>query len=139
MNVPIELKDFKLVNTKGVLIKLFKFESMKTKAGLVDPLFEAYETEGGKFASKLSDKIYQSRGVVVAISPSAAKYINDSWAGVSLDVGDVVLVAPQVVNRESEFLINRELPVTGNKGFIAVHPNSIDAIDTSNKIEIIYE
>ena len=139
MNVPIELKGMTLVNTKGVLVKLFKFEEVtKTKSGLVDPLFEQYHTEGGKFASKLSDAKYQSRGVVVKISPSAQKYIDEAWAGEKLSIGDISLVSPTSVNRSEEFLINRELPVTGDKGFIMVHPNSIDALE-NNKIEITYE
>lgn len=139
MKMPIKLRDMTLVNTKGVLVKLFKFEEVTTtKSGLVDPLFEEYHTEGGKFASKLSDAKYQSRGVVVKISPSAQKYIDEAWAGEKLQIGDIILVSPTSVNRSEEFLINRELPVTGDKGFIMVHPNSIDALE-NNKIEITYE
>lgn len=139
MKVPFKLKDMTLVNTKGVLVKLFEFEEVtKTKSGLIDPLFEQYHTEGGKYASKLSDKKYQSRGVVVKISPSAQKYIQDSWAGVELNIGDVIMVSPASVSRTEEFIIDRELPVAGDKGFIMVHPNSIDALENS-KISIVYE
>ena len=139
MRIPIELKDMTLVNTKGVLVKLFQFEEVTTtKSGLVDPLFEQYHTEGGKFASKLSDAKYQSRGVVVKISPSATKYIDEAWAGITLSPGDVILVSPASVTRSEEFLINRELPVTGDKGFIMIHPNSIDGLENT-KIELTYD
>lgn len=141
MKVPHQLKDIQLVGHKGVLIKLRQFDSIITKreSGLEDALYEAHYTEGGRPSSSLSNKKYQTVGVVVSISPQSKKYIKDTWEGIDLTPGMIVWVNQHSVNRENEFLIERNKAVTGDKGFIAVHPNSIEAIEETIIESIEYE
>lgn len=133
------LANIQLVGNKGVLVKLRPFESIVTKreSGLEDPLYEAHYTEGGKPSSKLSSKKYQPVGTVIAISPQSKKYIKDTWEGINLIPGMTVWVSQHSVNRENEFLIERDKPVTGDKGYVAVHPNSIEAIEETQIEEIV--
>lgn len=141
MNIPKELANVQLVGHKGVLIKLRKYESITTKreSGLEDVLYERYHTEGGKKSTKISGKEYQPVGVVVAISPQSKKYIKETWEGVTLQPGQIVWINQHSVSGENEFLIERSKAVTGNKGFIAVHPNSIEAIEDTEIITLNYE
>lgn len=140
ITVPHQLKDVQLVGHKGVLIKLYPFKSVITKreSGLEDALYEAHYTEGGKPASSLSSKKYQPVGVVIGISPQSKKYIKDTWEGIDLTPGRVVWVTQHSVSKENEFLIERDKAVTGDKGFISVHPNSIEAVEETQIIPIEY-
>lgn len=46
----MNIENHKVLGSKGILIKLEEFEEkiQKNEAGVIQPLFENYETDGGK-------------------------------------------------------------------------------------------
>lgn len=80
-------------------------------SGLVNPVFENYETDGGKASSRISNKHYLTIGVVlVTTSPD-------------LKVGDTVTVMPSSANRNYFFPLDRSQLQPPFDGTILV-PNS---------------
>jgi co-chaperonin GroES (HSP10) len=135
--VPSNVLSYTFVNSRGILIKSFKFEeNTTTKSGLEIPAYKNHFTQGGKEVSRMNEKEYSTRAIVVAISPSASKYIEEHWNGVSLQPGDEVLVMPQGISGSTEFYLDRDKPVTGDDGYFILHPNSIDC-KTNNHYELI--
>lgn len=110
------------VSPGSILLRLFKFEHLsETKGGLLNPDNEAYQTEGGKYSTKLNEAQYQFRGIVVAVSEET-----------TVKPGDIVWISPRVISKERAFYIDREERVSIDMGYFFAYPGEIQAIEKSN-------
>lgn len=141
ITIPKILSQITLVNSSGVLVLLDKFSSptLTTPSGIEIPAYDTYYTEGGKHAAKHSDKEFSSQGTVIAISPTAAKYVTENWAGSTLSPGDRVWIQPTVANNRSMFELDRLAPVIMDQPpYIIIHPTNIEAkLPESAQIEYV--
>jgi co-chaperonin GroES (HSP10) len=94
-------------------------EHTKTDAGILIPLQEVYETDGGKIATRTSSKNYLSRGEVIHIGDKVTIPVN---------VGDKVYVVKHAVNPAYEFFEKRDSLVQDPSGLICIPEGMIEAI-----------
>lgn len=103
----------------------------KSSSGLEIPLFYNAESDGGKPIAKVSDKQYLSKGTIQAISPYAAKKLEE--LGASIKVGDRVFVNPNTVSANYQFFTTRHSLVQDFEGVICVSHQLIEAKIPSNE------
>jgi co-chaperonin GroES (HSP10) len=105
-----------------VIILLDKAEDHTvTESGLIIPLFENAESDGGKPISKLSLKRYLSVGTVLALSATAQEKLP------TINVGDRVYVTPSSASPNYQFLPDRSQLVEDWTGMISVSHILIEA------------
>ena len=64
-DVPTEILNGETLDG-NIIIRLFKFEAMQDNDGkLLEPKWKAFETEGGKWAAKIENAEYTSKGIVI--------------------------------------------------------------------------
>lgn len=114
-----------ILNDK-VLIKLDLLEDhSKSESGLSIPLYEAYQTEGGRPSAKLSDKTYLAQGEVILCSPSAAKKLEEQ--GTPISIGQKVFVTMSSVSPAYQFFMDRSNLVLEFDGHILIPYTFIEA------------
>ncbi len=97
-----------------------------TDGGVIIPLFENGETDGGRPKSNLSHKKYLSVGTVVAISEVAKDKL-------PVLVGDRVYVTPTAASANYQFLTDRSQLIENWDGYIAIPHTLIEAKINNNE------
>jgi hypothetical protein len=126
----LEILDGKLI------LRLLKYTGEQDNDGLLlERKFKAFETEGGKQASKIEDWDFSMKAVVIkkpeqdyidALTNTELKY---RYA--KLDVGDVVWLPMTLMNDSNAvFIHERNYPVQGFEGYLAVHVGSVQMKET---------
>ena len=109
-----------------VLIQLDKSEEHTTlSSGLTIPLYENYETDGGRPGAKASDKKFLSQGTVVALSQSASKKLEENNS--PLNIGDKVFVTQNAVSPQYQFFPDRSNLFIQFEGLISIPHVLIEA------------
>lgn len=109
-----------------VLIKLDHVESKpKDDSGIIVPLFEQAETDGGRPDFKVSNRQYLPKGEIVAISPAASKMYQEE--GTPLVPGDRVYVSIAALSNAFHFYPERDNLVIPFDGHVLLQPNLIEA------------
>lgn len=120
------LDNYNVHGPKGVLIQLHERpEATVTESGIMIPKFKAYETEGGRPASKLATEKYSLIGTILQISEKAQETLDDNKQ--PYKVGDTVSVFPQAKQQHCWFLLDKINPVTDWTGLILIIPAQIEA------------
>lgn len=118
-----------------VLIKLDEQPTHTvTSSGIVNPLFENYETDGGKLGAKASSRKFLAQGTVVQVSQVAKERMNiqndpveTPYVLPAVDKGDRVFVTPNASSQNYMFLTDRSQLVSEWDGYICVPHNLIEA------------
>lgn len=104
-----------------VLIQLDLMEDHTiTPSGVVVPLYQNIESDGGRPDIKESNLRYLSKGTVVSISDSVKEKV-------PLSAGDRVFVAPSCVSPTYQFYSRRTGLVENFEGLISIPPAFIEA------------
>lgn len=105
-----------------VIVLLDKAEDHTvTEGGLIIPLFENAESDGGRPISKLSLKRYLSIGTILAMSPTAQEKLP------TVKVNDRVYVTPSSASPNYQFLPDRTQLVEDWNGMISISHVLIEA------------
>lgn len=118
----ITLNDLTLLHDR-VVIQLDEVGDTITEGGVIVPLYENYETDGGKPGSKVSSKKYTNTGTVLALSESASKQIPALQAGNKVFVSNSSVSTPQY-----HFYIDRTKLVQDFTGVISIPAILVEAI-----------
>lgn len=123
---------FKVVGSKGILVKLFPFTTERvTPEGVHYPLFENYETEGqGRIKSKIADNVkWASKGEIVQISTKADKILKEEE--IFIEKGSIVYLSRNAAHPSNQFLIEREIPTSSLdfNGYVLIRPTEIEAVE----------
>lgn len=109
-----------------VLVKLDSLEThSETDNGIVIPLYEQYETDGGRPAAKLSNKKYLSKGEVIDFSPLAAKKLEEQETPITKH--QRVYVNINAVSPNYQFFPKRDSLVIDFDGYILIPYTLIEA------------
>lgn len=119
---------YEVVGSKGVLIQLDKYPSQETTTdfGVIVPKYEAYETEGGRPASKVVNEVYTTTGTIIQISAKARETLDEEK--IDVQPGSRVYIYPAAKNPSNWFFPDRTKPVQDFDGLLLVQPNMIQAI-----------
>lgn len=93
----------------------------ETDSGIIIPLNELTETDGGRITTRPSNRKYFSSGTVVALSDKSSEMLSHS-----IKVGDRVYVNDRVVNKDYQFFPDRTKLVQEFKGDILISANYIE-------------
>lgn len=94
-------------------------------SGIVVPLLDNVESDGGRPIVKTSSLQYLSSGTVISMSPLSSKRLEESL--VPLQVGDRVYVPLHCVSPQYQFLMNRSSLFSSFTGVICVQSALIEA------------
>lgn len=119
-------KSLTLLGDRVVILLDFEEQETTTSSGIILPLTEIQETDGGKLKTRPALKRHLSQGTVLNISSLAVEKFKEE--GMSLDVDTQVYVASTALNQSFHFYPNRTQLVTTFSGFICVPHNLIEAI-----------
>lgn len=81
-----------------------------TEAGLINPLTELEQTDGGRYNSKISSRRFVAAGIIKKISDFSAKKLEE--LGVEIKEGDRVYVDHRAASEQYAFFIKRGLVKT---------------------------
>lgn len=123
----MKLENHKVLGSKGILIKLEEFEEkiQKNEAGVYTPLFENYETDGGRPDVKIRIDEFSTIGEIIQISEKAESLLKDEL--MDLKVGDRVAIYRNHKNPVNEFLVDRSKPVEEFQGYMTIVPAMIQS------------
>lgn len=122
----LKVENHEVLGQRGVLIELLPYKSETVnEAGVYIPLYENYETDGGRPAARIKVDNYSTIGKVIQISKKAQELLDEDK--MDIEVGDVVSIYLNAKNPSNQFLIERETPVVDFNGYLAVHPNTIQS------------
>lgn len=96
-----------------------------TESGILIPLNELTETDGGRVTTRPSDKKHLSKGTIVAIAPYAARKLADLDA--SLSPGDKVYISKMAITASYQFYPKRDALVIDFSGDICIPHTLIEA------------
>jgi len=96
------------------LILLDEVRESSNSSSIIIPLYMAYETEGGRPATKISDVNYLSKGTLM-------------YPYLDLKVGTKVYVSPSAVSPHYQFFLDRDSLVLEFEGMILIPPTLIQA------------
>jgi len=121
------LDNHKIVGSRGVLIKLDAYTSPIEidEDGIYTPLYENYETDGGRPASKFRIEEYSPIGTILQISEKAQELLQEEK--MDLKVGDRVTIFKSQRIGFNEFIEDRTKPIEVFKGYLTVHPSAIQS------------
>lgn len=116
---------------KGILIQLvpYKSETTQTEEGIIIPLYERYETDGGRPASRIKEDKLSTIGKVLQISAIAREVLDNDK--IKLNIGDYVSISEQHKNSTNQFIIDKDIPVVMEQdfeGYLRIFPNMIESI-----------
>lgn len=94
----------------------------ETDSGIIIPLNELTETDGGRITTRPSNRKYFSSGTIVAISDKASELLSNS-----VKPGDKIYVNDRVVNKDYQFFPDRSKLVQDFKGHILISANYVEA------------
>ena len=123
-----QLSKIRLVGDK-VLIQLFPYESeTKSSTGLTVMNWAIEESESGRPKAVINDKHkYQDRGTVIQVAPKAALTMEESHPGVV--PGAIVWINRAANSPHFQFLADKESPVQGFTGLVALQTGHIEAVE----------
>ena len=123
----MNIENHKVLGSKGILIKLEEFEEkiQKNEAGVIQPLFENYETDGGKWDSKIRIDNYSSIGKVLQISSKAQDLLTEEQ--MDIKIGDKIAIYLSHKNPANQFLVDRSKPVEEFQGYMTIAPAMIQS------------
>lgn len=114
-----------------MLVRLFKFEfETETEGGLIVPKFKNYETDGGRWASKIDQLVWQARGVVVKHGTKMEDEDKEQ-----MPVGSIVWVPLSTLASGREFYDERETPAAVYDGYSRILPGAVEFIEYVPKEE----
>lgn len=110
-----------------ILIQLDKHpEHTITKSGIVTPLFENIESDGGRPMAIASNKKYLHSGTVLDASPYAYSKLQELSTPVKS--GDKVYINSGAVSQSYHFALNRDSLVYDFDGIISIPHTLLEAI-----------
>lgn len=123
----LTLQNHKIFGHRGILIKLYEYEEefSTNEAGIITPLYEAYETDGGRPDAKLRTDKFSAVGKIVQISKAAQDLLNQEE--MDLKIGDVISIHKAYLSGANEFLVNKDTPNQKFEGYLLIHPNMIQS------------
>lgn len=118
--------NFDLIGDR-ILIKLDEArDHTVTESGLVIPLQQLAESDGGRVVSEISKQKHLPQGTIMKMGPLAAKKLEEVMADVT--VGDKVFISTQVFNSKSyEFSTDRSQLLREFDGYICIPHVLIEA------------
>jgi len=123
----LDITNHEVVGRKGVLIKLEEFQNKESinAAGVYVPLFENYETDGGRPASKIKDENFSYIGEVIQISEKAKDILAEEK--IDIKVGDRVSIHRNQKVQFNHFFPENNAPVMDFSGYILIDPSGIQS------------
>lgn len=124
----LNLNNYKILGQKGVLIRLlpYRSETTTTAEGIIIPLYENYETEGGRPASRIkSEDKYSTIGEVLQISDKAQLILNEEK--MDIKVGDYISIPLVHKHPSNQFLLSKNDSVSEFEGYLTIYPNMVQA------------
>ncbi len=110
-----------------VIILLDKAQDhTKTEHGILIPLNELAETDGGKITTRTSSKMYLSKGTVLSLSATSKEKLPE------LNVNDRVYVTETANSPSYQFFPNRDRLVQDFEGYICIPHVLIEAKINTN-------
>lgn len=114
-----------------IILRLLKYTGEQDNDGLLlERKFKAFETEGGKPASKIEDWDYSMKAVVIKKPDN--DYIDSltnpelKYRFSKLNIGDTVWLPMSLMNDSNAvFIHERNYPVQGFEGYLAVHVGAL--------------
>lgn len=125
----LSITDHEIVGSKGILIKLFPYPTDSTinSAGIIVPLYENYESDGGRPASRITTENFSNIGEVIQISSKAQQYLEEEK--MDIKVGDIVSIGREHKHPSNQFLpknVQTQHP-SDYEGYMIVHFNAIQS------------
>lgn len=115
------IPDIELLGDR-VWVKLEQVKShTTTESGIVIPLNELTETDGGRVTTRASNRKHLSRGVIIKMSAKAKELLPN------LGEGDKVYVNDRVVHKDYQFFPVRNQLVQEFEGDVVISTNHIEA------------
>lgn len=108
-----------------IIVLLDTAEDTTTESGIIIPLNELQETDGGKLKTRPSAKRHLSQGTILAIGDQARATIKEKQLDINLN--DRVYVTQQALTNSFNFFPDRTKLVQDFKGFIAIPLSLIEA------------
>jgi co-chaperonin GroES (HSP10) len=96
-----------------------------TESGILIPLNELTETDGGRVSTRPSDKKHLLKGIVVAVADYASSKLKE--VNVTLSPNDEVYISKHALNPSYAFYPNRDQLVIDFTGDICIPHNFIEA------------
>lgn len=118
-------KNLTLLGDRVIVLLDFEEEETTTSSGIILPLTEIQETDGGKLKTRPALKRHLSQGTVLNISSLATEKFKEE--GIPLNSATKVYVSPSALNQSFHFYPNRTQLVNTFNGFICVPHNLIEA------------
>lgn len=122
----LKIENHEILGPK-ILIKLIPYkESISTnEAGILIPLYENYETDGGRPAARIKEDEYSCVGKVIQIPKAAKDYLDSEKMEVS--VGDMITISHNQKHPSNQFLVNKDVQVQEFEGYLIIHPSLIQS------------
>lgn len=123
----MNIENHKVLGQRGLLIKLMPYKSETiNEAGVYIPLYENYETDGGRPAARIkTEETFSTIARVEQISEKVQEILNEEK--MDIQVGDYITIALQAKHPSNQFLVTREVPAVDFEGYLLVHPNTIQS------------
>lgn len=119
-----KLKKLQILGDR-IIVLLDLAEDTTTESGIIIPLNELQETDGGKLKTRPSAKRHLSQGTILSIGDQAASQIKEK--SLNLNVNDKVYLTQQALSNSFNFFPDRTKLVQDFKGFVAVPLSLIEA------------
>ncbi len=123
------MEKLKLLGDRVVIALHKQEEHTTTSTGIIVPLSEITQTDGGKIASITSSKKYLSKGTVIQVSELAASKLMES--NITLSPGDVVYLSENGASPQYKFSYNRDTLVQEDEGYRCVPHIIIEGVITN--------
>ena len=120
-----QVQNFSVIGAKGVLIQLIKYPELNGSDSLIIPVYENYETDGGKPAARIKEEVYAPIGEILQISDTVKKQFEEE--SIDLKVGDHVLIQNSAKVSYNWFVISPNHPIADFDGKLVIHHNNIIA------------
>lgn len=123
----LEINNYEVVGSRGILIKLepYKNPTSITDEGILIPLYENYETDGGRPDSRIKENEFSLIGKILQISLKSQEILEREK--MDLKIGDYVGISPMHMHQSNWFLVERDTPVSKFTGYLRIDPTMIDS------------
>jgi len=123
----LTIDNHEIQGSKGVLIKLQEIEEdyETNDLGVIIPLYENYESDGGRPAARIKEDTYSSVGEVIQISEKAKQIMAEEL--MNYKVGDLVSISAQQKHPSNQFLVDKDKVVANFSGYLILHPSMIQS------------
>ena len=122
----LNITNHEVVGVKGILIKLEEYPDQVTtnEAGVIIPIYENYETEGGRPASKITGSMFSNVGTILQISDMAVELLKQDK--IDIKVGDRVSIHRNQQHPSNQFL-PENMQVVDFVGYVLVSSSMIQS------------